>query len=177
MSIPTGWVAVIPGGPWGIGGEPFFANVPAGAEYTDQFGNRCVALPDGSLVVEGLGAGVNAGKPDGEWWPYTPLLDAGPTNAAPWVTDNSQGRVENADGTPVVVRFAPIGPTKSPNPFSSGTPVVTPPSVVTVLVTKDPTIAGHTITVIKDGEKIAEEVWATLDHAVLNLVRLIRKHF
>lgn len=117
MSIPAGWTEIT-NGTWGVGDEPFPANVPQGVHYEDAFHNRCVATPDGLLLVEGIGTGVNAGKPDGEWWPYSPELAAGPTNAGPWIAADGEGTPEDASGHPLPAAeptAEPVAPTPGPS--------------------------------------------------------------
>lgn len=115
MSIPANWIPLGPDEPWGIGTEPFATNVPVGHRYTDAFGNRCVATDDGQYLVEGIGTGVNAGKPDGEWWPWTEFLRAGPTNAAPWIgTAPGLTPGEGTDETPVSAPSTSAAPQPQP---------------------------------------------------------------
>lgn len=111
MAIPNGWTEVT-NGAWGMGLQRYPENVPTGAHYVDAFGNRCVATPDGHYKVEGIGTGVNAGKPDGEWWDWTPELAAGPTTAEPWVEADG----EAADNTHTIE--TPAVPLTIANPAS-----------------------------------------------------------
>ncbi len=122
---------------WGLGSEPFPEDVPVGVRGVDQFGNRTVTLAtplaDGTKVlVEGIGTGVNHGKPDGQWWPANPALDAGPTNADPWVSEAPQPpEVDaNPDGTTVEnpeTLTPPVAPSK---PTTSGPAAPFIPAVV-----------------------------------------------
>lgn len=116
MTIPNGWTEVT-NGEWGLGAEPIPDAVPQGVHYIDQFGNRCVMTPDGEALVEGIGTGENAGKPDGSWWSYNPLTAAGPTNAEPYVggvagSAPGEGHEENpaVASSPVAPLATPVAP-------------------------------------------------------------------
>lgn len=111
MSIPDGWTEVT-NGEWGLGTEPFPQNTPLGVHYVDKFGNRCVVTPDGQYKVEGIGVGANAGKPDGQWWDWTPELGAGPTSSEPWVGDQTAGSAPVEENPAAVA--PPVAPLATP---------------------------------------------------------------
>ena len=173
MTIPAGWTPLGPDEPWGMGMEPFEETVPEGYRYTDTFGNRCVASADGRYLVEGIGTGVNAGKPDGGWWPWTDALKAGPTSDAPWIgqqpgltpgegTDETPKAptpaVEGAESP--VAPVAPVVPEAEPH---TATVDITPHSSGGVLVRIE-TATGEVITkVVKMAEHLVAEV-ATFAH-------------
>lgn len=181
MSIPNGWTEVT-NGEWGLGTEPLPGNVPVGPRYVDAHGNRCVMTPDnnGTPKVEGIGTGVNAGKPDGEWWDWTPDLAAGPTNADAWIAADGEGHEENpaAVATPEQATPAPaVAETPAPEPTPAAStapaPVAPAPAAKTVTVT----LAVPAVVVERDqGRWIATE-WDAAGRAVAHEVTMLRHAF
>ncbi len=145
---------------WGLGTEPSPENVPVGVHGVDKFGNRTVTLTtplaDGTKVmVEGIGTGINGGKPDGEWWPESPLTVAGPTNAAAWVTDTL---------TP------PAGPVVAPGVTATVT-VTTKGVHIAVPATTTTPAKSWIVRAIVDTETLAQTIARGIEHAAQWLAR------
>lgn len=165
MSIPAGWVEVT-NGAWGLGAQRYPENVPTGAHYVDAFGNRCVATPDGQYKVEGIGTGVNAGKPDGEWWDWTEMLTAGPSNAEPWVEADG----EASDNTHTIE--TPAVPLTIENPAPEASAPAPQPSLT---IQKNADGRWEVRAVHATGEVITE-AWDSLTHAMHNTWRWVAAH-
>jgi hypothetical protein len=195
MSIPTGWTEVT-NGEWGLGTEPFPENVPVGPRYVDEHGNRCVMTPDnnGTPKVEGIGTGVNAGKPDGEWWDWTELLSAGPTSAEPWIGSEpgltpGEGTDETPKASPVAPLAqpqapAPVDPNMDPTPDSKPpmqAPPLSAPSANPHVVGKPKftlwqTISGWVVREEHTTGQIIEHALTEVEHAGSHLLHFIEAH-
>ncbi len=176
MSIPANWIPLGQDEPWGIGTEPFATAIPVGHRYTDGFGNRCVATDDGQYLVEGIGTGLNAGKPDGGWWPWTEFLRAGPTNDAPWIgADPGLTPGEGTDETPPSAP-AVEGAEDPTVPVAAPAPLAEEPPTATVTVTPHPS-GGVLVRIEMASGEVVTKVVKMAEHLVAEIEAFARQHF
>lgn len=177
MTIPAGWTPA-GAGPWGMGNEPFEANVPTGPRYMDPFGNRCVMTPgeNGSPMVEGVGTGVNAGKPDGEWWPWTEFLEGGPTDPTPWIgTEPGLTPGEGTDETPEAPTLAVEG---AEAPVATVAPVTPEAGSHTATVDITPHPSGGVLVRIETATgDVITKVVKMAEHLVAEVEAFAHQHF
>lgn len=175
--MPVPFIPLPAGNPWGVGTEPFPSGVPDGTKGTVG-GNRAVQLPDGSIVVEGIGVGVNAGKPDGRFTAYTPDgVYPAPTNATPWVGDQNAGSAP-AEQNPAVAdpAPAPAAPTSVAETLGAGVPAAAPPSGRPQLQIQQLSDSSWLVREIDAAGHVLEQTWTRVEHAVQHAIRWGRQH-
>ncbi len=173
--MPVPFLPLPAGNPWGLGTEPVPAQVPAGVKGTVG-GNRAVQAPDGSIQVEGIGVGVNAGKPDGQWWPYTADgLYPAPTDASPWVGDQNAGSAP-AEQNPALTP-PPAPPTSAAEATAAGAPSAAPTQVVRPsLSIRQVSDSSWLVREIDAAGHVLEQTWTRVEHAVQHAIRWGRQH-